>query len=263
MFALAVQVARLVLGDAYPDRRLWRLAAFRACPFPARRRAPRCSRPSTPSIGMASLPQRARCSRSPRCRSSSMASVSTKAPACGSAIIADDSGRQSSFCGRRGDRAGRDAQGGRLRSCRHFAKRRRRNAALSINPVARRCEPIGCVVATAPGVQLSPAAPLLPATGGEQLDLRLALNGVSFSRRARRMAASPASCSVRRARTIFSCAQASVPATSSLNITACRSVRPRICSRSRTPSSPARALSLMVERGAATVPIAIIIPDNK
>ncbi len=209
-------------------------------PFPDRRREPFCSRPSTRSIA------------NPSATTGVVQQVTSlpfklygirisEGSGLGSAIIADDTGKQSSFA------VGEEIMPGITLKAVAFdhvtISRSGADETLYIDqsggaPVAAPAAP-PVTPAGSGSVFAPPPAP--PAAGSEQLAPQAILNGVSFYaahrewRRDRRRAQCPG------LERYFSRAPGSVPATSSRNITACRSVHPRTCFRSRTPSSPVRA----------------------
>lgn len=180
----------------------------------------------------------------------------------GSAIIADDSGKQSSFA------VGEEIMPGVTLKALAFdhviISRSGAEETLYIDqsgaaPVAGPAAP--SLPPTGPGSAFMPAPPP-PATGSEQLSPQAILNGVSFSPRTENGGVTGVVLSAQGANDIFARAgfrpgdivtqYNGVPVRSPQDLIAIKNA-----------IKPGARITLMVERGAATVPIAIIIPDNK
>lgn len=180
----------------------------------------------------------------------------------GSAIIADDSGRQSSFA------VGEEIVPGVTLKAVAFdhvtISRSGADETLYIDqsggaPLA--APSAGSSPTPGPGNALMPA-PLLPATSSEQLSPQAILNGVSFAPRTENGGVTGVVLSAQGSNDIFARAGFRPgDIVTQYNGVPVRSPQDLISIKNAV--KPGARITLMVERGAATVPIAIIIPDNK
>jgi general secretion pathway protein C len=180
----------------------------------------------------------------------------------GSAIIADDTGQQSSFA------VGEEIMPGVTLKAVAFdhviISRNGADETLYIDqsggapvadPAAPPLAPAGSGSAFAP-----PPAP--PATGSEQLTPQAILNGVSFTPRTENGGVTGIVLSAQGSTDIFARAGFRPgDIVAQYNGVPIRSAQDLLSLKNAI--KPGARLTLMVERGAATVPIAIIIPDNK
>jgi general secretion pathway protein C len=180
----------------------------------------------------------------------------------GSAIIADDSGKQSAFA------VGEEIMPGVTLKGVAFdhvvISRNGADETLYIDqsgsaPTAEPTAPLQ--PPESPGIKLNPPPPL-PNPGGDQLSSQAILNGVSFTPRTENGAVTGVVLSAQGADDAFARAGFRPgDIVAQFNGQPIRS--PQDLLSLKNAIKPGARLSLMVERGAATVPIAIIIPDNK